>query len=127
MRRLIGDLLEAGRVEAGALSVAPRPVAVGQLLEAARQTFLGVGGRHAVRVDLAPDLPRVAADSQRIVQVLNNLISNAARHSPESSSIHIGAARRWRARRGLGVRRRPGRVSGEVAASVSRARLGGRR
>ena len=62
-------------------------------MEAARHTFLSGGGRHAVRIDLAPDLPRVAADSQRIVQVLNNLVSNAARHSPESSSIRIAAAR----------------------------------
>ena len=93
MRRLIGDLLDAGRVETRTMSVAVRPVAVGAFVEAARHTFVSGGGRHAVRIDLAPDLPRVAADSQRIVQVLNNLVSNAARHSPESSSIRIAAAR----------------------------------
>ena len=92
MRRLIGDLLEAGRVEAGTLSVVPRPVSVGAFVEAARHTFVSGGGRHAVRIDLAPDLPRVAADSQRIVQVLNNLVANAARHSPESSPIRVAAA-----------------------------------
>ena len=93
MRRLIGDLLDAGRVETGTLSVATKPVAVGILVEAARNTFLAVGGRRAVRIDLVPDLPRVAADPQRIVQVLNNLISNAARHSPQSSPIRLAAAR----------------------------------
>ena len=93
LRRLIGDLLDAGRVETGTLSVATRPVAVGVLVEAARNTFVAVGGRRAIRIDLAPDLPRVAADSQRIVQVLNNLISNAARHSPQSSPIRLAAAR----------------------------------
>ena len=92
MRRLIGDLLDAERVETGTMSVAVTPVAVETFVEAARRTFLGGGGRHAVRIELAPDLPRVAADSQRIVQVLNNLISNAARHSPESSAIRIAAA-----------------------------------
>ena len=93
LRRLIGDLLDAGRVEPRTPSVALGPVAVGVLVEAARNTFLAVGGRRAVRIDLAPDLPRVAADPERIVQVLNNLISNAARHSPESSPIRIAAAR----------------------------------
>ena len=45
---------------------------------------LSGGGRHTVLIDLPPDLPRVMADRPRIVQVLNNLLSNAARHSPES-------------------------------------------
>ena len=42
---------------------------------------------------LPPDLPRVLADRQRIVQVLNNLFSNAARHAPESSPIRVAAER----------------------------------
>jgi len=46
-----------------------------------------------VLVDLAPDLLRVMADGQRIVQVLNNLLANAARHSPELSPIRVGAVR----------------------------------
>ena len=45
-----------------------------------------------MRIDLPPDLPRVTADRQRIVQVLRNLLSNAARHSPESSPIQVAAA-----------------------------------
>ena len=44
-------------------------------------------------VDLAPGLPRVLVDRQRIVQVLNNLLSNAARHAPEAAPIRIAAAR----------------------------------
>ena len=57
MRRVIGDLLAAGRIEAGAPSVAPAPVAVAELVDTARTTFLSGGGRHAVRIDLAPGLP----------------------------------------------------------------------
>ena len=92
MQGLIGDLLDAGRIHAGALSVDPEAVEVAQLVEGARTTFLSGGGRGALRVDLPPDLPRVMADERRIVQVLNNLIANAARHSPESSPIEVGAA-----------------------------------
>ena len=93
MRGLIGDLLDAGRINAGTLSVAPEPSEVAGLVDRARTTFLSSGARHAVLIDLPPDLPRVLADRQRIVQVLNNLFSNASRHAPESSPIRVSAVR----------------------------------
>ena len=93
MRSLIADLLDQGRIEAGTLSVSPEPAAVAGLVDQARSTFLSGGGRHGLGIDLPADLPRVMADPERIVQVLNNLLSNAARHSPESSPIRVTAAR----------------------------------
>ena len=90
MRGLINDLLDAGHIEAGTLSVSPEPSEVTSMVEQARDTFLS-GGRHDVLVDLSPDLPWVMADRQRTVQVINNLLSNAARYSPESAPIRIGA------------------------------------
>ena len=93
MDSLIGDLLDAGRIDAGTLSVAPEPSEVAALVDQARGTFISGGGRHTVRIDLPPDLPRVMADRQRLVQVLNNLLANAARHSPESAPIRVAAAR----------------------------------
>ena len=92
MLGLISDLLDAGRIETGTLSVAPEPTEVGSLVDGARNTFLSGGGRQAVRIDLPPGLPRVMADRRRIVQVLNNLLSNAARHSAETSPICVAAA-----------------------------------
>ena len=91
MDNLIGDLLDAGRIETGTLSVAPEPSEVAALVDQARGTFVSGGGRHTVRIDLPPGLPRVMADRQRLVQVLNNLLANAARHSPESAPIRIEA------------------------------------
>ena len=93
MRSLIGALLDAGRIEAGTLSVSPEPSEVAALVDQARNTFISGGGRHAVVIDLPQDLLRVMADRRRIVQVLNNLLSNAARHSPESAPIRVSAAR----------------------------------
>ena len=93
MRGLIGDLMDVGRIDSGTLSVSPEPVEVAALLERARNTFLSGGGRHGVLVDLTPDLPAAMADRRRIIQVLNNLFSNAARHAPESSSIRVTARR----------------------------------
>ena len=92
MGELVSDLLDAGRIDAGTLPVDPQPSAVAALVDRARTTFLSGGGRPALRIVLPPDLPRVMADERRIVQVLNNLFSNAARHAPESSSIHVEAA-----------------------------------
>ena len=91
MRGLISDLLDAGSIKAGTLTVAPEPSQIADLVDQARNTFLSGGGRHTIRINLPLDLPRVMADRQRIVQVLNNLFFNAAKHSPESSSIQVGA------------------------------------
>ena len=93
MRGLIGALLDAGRIEAGTLSVSPEPSEMAALVDRARNTFLSGGGRHTVLIDLPLDLPPVMADRRRIDQVLNNLITNAASYSPDSSPIQISAER----------------------------------
>ncbi len=93
MDSLIGDLLDAGRIDTGTLSVAAEPSEVAVLVDQARSTFVSGGGRHTVRIDLPPDLPPVMADRQRMVQVLNNLLANAARHAAESTPIRIAAER----------------------------------
>ena len=122
MRGLIGDLLDAGRIDSGTLSVAPEPSEVAALVERARNTFLSGGGRHAILIDLPSDLPLVMADRQRIVQVLNNLFANCRPVlSPVLPHPGGGGARRC-ARRGLGRRRRPGGGPGTAAAPVPQAR-----
>ena len=93
MRGLINDLLDAGRIETGTLSISTVPVAVVDLVEQARTAFQSARGRQTVRLDLPRDLPRVLADTRRIVQVLTNLFANAARHAPASSPIRVSAER----------------------------------
>ncbi len=91
MQGLITDLLDVARIEAGALSVSPQPTEVRVLVDQARNIFLSGGGRDKIHIDMPPDLPRVMADRQRIVQVLGNLLTNAARHSSESTVIRVVA------------------------------------
>ena len=93
VRDRLADLLDQGRIETGTVSLAPEPAEVAGLVEQARRTFQGGGGTHALSIDLPDGLPRVMADPGRIAQVLNNLFSNAARHSPESSPIRVVAER----------------------------------
>ena len=92
MRELIGDLLDVARIETGTLPVDPEPVNVSAMVDRARNAFIGAGGRNDLVIDVGPGLPFVMADRGRIVQVIGNLLSNAARHSPEDSVIGVSAA-----------------------------------
>ena len=78
MNALLNDLLDAGRIEMGTLSVTPVPTEVASLVDQARNTFLSRGAQHPIHIDIPLDLPWVMADRKRVVQVLNNLLSNAA-------------------------------------------------
>ena len=126
MRGLIADLLDAGRIDTGTLSVAPEPAEVSELVEQARSTFVGSGGRHGIAIDLPAGLPPALADRRRIVQVLVNLFANAARYAPESSPIRVAGGARGRRGLGLGRRRRPGGGGGAPGAPLRQACRGGR-
>ena len=91
MHVLISDLLDVARIETGTLAVSPEPTDVAILVGEATNGFRSGGGRHNIEVDIAPDLPWVMADRLRMVQVLGNLLTNAARHSPESTVIRVTA------------------------------------
>ena len=93
MRTLIDDLLDVARIETGALPVDPEPAAVAALVERARTAYTSAGGRNHLAIELEPELPLVLADRRRIVQVVGNLLANAARHSPEDSVIRVSAGR----------------------------------
>ena len=93
MQVLLGDLLDDARILTGTLSVSPVPAEVAAIVDQARSTFLRGGARNALQIDLQEDLPPARADRARIVQALGNLLSNAARHSPESSCIRVSGAR----------------------------------
>ena len=91
MNGLVADLLDVARIETGELPVSPEPAEVAALVDRARSAFSSGGGRNPLEIDIQPDLPLVLADRRRVVQVLGNLLSNAARHSPTTSVIQVGA------------------------------------
>ena len=93
MNDLVSDLLDVARIETGTLPVTPEPADVAMLLDRARTAFKSAGGRNNLAIDIEPDLPLVMADRRRVVQVLANLLTNAARHSQESSAIRVSAVR----------------------------------
>ena len=91
MRDLISNLLDVARIETGTLPVDPMPVEAAVLVDEARNQFLNGGARQNLRIELENGLPRVTADRRRIVQVLDNLLSNAARHSPPDNPVTLSA------------------------------------
>lgn len=93
MRELIGSLLDIARIETGSLLVVPEPADPYVLVDEAKSRFLNGSGRGDLVMELASDLPLVMADRGRIVQVLVNLLSNAAKHSPVGSTIRVSAVR----------------------------------
>ena len=93
MRHLIGDLLDVARIETGELPVDPEPSDLHPLVEEAWGRLRSADARNPLEVELAEDLPLVMADRRRIVQVLGNLLSNAAGYSPEGSPITVTAVR----------------------------------
>ncbi len=75
---IVANLLDASRLEAGALSVQPVPVALDEVISAA---LLAVpGAREAVTIDVPEDLPLVRADPGLLERVMANLLENAVRH-----------------------------------------------
>lgn len=102
MRRLVEDLLYLGRIESGQLSIERQPVELGSLVRAAARRFALRAEERRVHLRVAADPSTevmVLGDVHRLAQVLDNLLENALRHTPEGGEITVTVAQE-RARRG---------------------------
>jgi K+-sensing histidine kinase KdpD len=95
MKVLVSDLNDISRIETGQLRVNLGAVACDEVINAAVESTMTEFERraHVLQRDLAPDLPRVRADRDRLTQVLLNLLSNAYKYTPDGGQITIGARR----------------------------------
>jgi two-component system, OmpR family, sensor histidine kinase VicK len=98
--RLIGivdDLLNVARLEAGTLGLSLRPTDVGEIVasvaERARDA-LGDGARVAVDVDVPEGSFTADADPEKLAQILQQLVDNAIKFSPEGGTITLTGRRR---------------------------------
>lgn len=98
LSRLIDDLVDLARSDAGKLRIETQPTAVRPLLDRVarqmRHTFEERGQK--LEVSSPKDLPRIKADPERITQVLNNLLSNANKYGYEGGVVRLSAARAGR-------------------------------
>jgi signal transduction histidine kinase len=91
--RLLNDLLDLARSDAGRLGITPRPTAVAPLIDDAVRTMRAQteSGRQALTTQIEPNLPLVDVEADRIRQILVNLLTNAHEYSPEGASIEVAA------------------------------------
>ncbi|TDC58280.1 sensor histidine kinase KdpD [Actinomadura sp. KC345] len=88
--RLVANLLDMSRLEAGVLGIAAQPVALDEIMPRVLDDLGGDdGGRVTVRLD--PDLPEVTADPALLERVLVNLVANARRHSLPGEAVLVTA------------------------------------
>ena len=96
LSRLINDLLDLSKLEAGKMQIRLAALDINEALESIAQVFTPTAEEKAVAVRLdAPDhLPVLWADPDRFDQVLTNLVGNALKFTPESGEVTIGASYR---------------------------------
>lgn len=95
MLTLINDLLDVSAIEAGHLELRPRQVALVEFLSECRAANapLAKAKDMQLALDLAPDLPRVTMDPDRISQVIDNLVTNAIKYSRPGTVVTLRARR----------------------------------
>jgi len=87
--RLVANLLDASRLEAGVLVPHKQPQDLLELTRAVLSRIAPLLGQRVVRLDFQPNMPLVRCDYGQIDQVLTNLLENVARHTPPASPVDI--------------------------------------
>jgi len=90
---LIDNLLETSRLQAGTFSLEiSEEILLPKLAASVARKFRSQANNHTFTVDFPPDFPPVMGDERRLIQVLNNLISNAIKYSLEGGAITVSGA-----------------------------------
>lgn len=93
---LINDMLDISRIESGRVHLKIEPLEIADVVQGVLDTFRTYADQQGVTLHshIARNLPRVAADRDRVGQVLMNLVSNAIKYSPGGGSVTVAAKRR---------------------------------
>jgi signal transduction histidine kinase len=89
LERLVTDFLDTARIEAGQLEVRREPVDLRQVVEAVVTLYEAASPAHRVSAELPRERVVAPCDAGRIEQVLNNLVSNAIKYSPDGGRISL--------------------------------------
>lgn len=91
LNRLVEDLLDLSRADAGRLALSLRPTNIRSLLKDVIEQQYAQGVTHRLNLELADEMPLVSVDTMRIAQVAQNLVGNAIKYSPNGGTIDIRA------------------------------------
>ena len=94
MGKLVDDLLEISRMEAGRIKLAPGQLQPGEILDQALTAIKpeAEAREHTVEVNVPGDLPPVTGDRNRLLQILGYLLSNACRYTPDGGTIRASVS-----------------------------------
>jgi PAS domain S-box-containing protein len=87
--RMITEMLDFDRLEAGKIRLDLQPVDVNELVDAAVERAAVSSPKHVVNTKLQAGLPAVLGDADRLTQVLTNLLSNAIKYSPLGGEVCV--------------------------------------
>jgi two-component system sensor histidine kinase KdpD len=89
LARLVEDLLDVSRIEAGAVNPRPDWCDLHDLVANAAAQVRDRQGDHPVQLDLPGDLPLVRADAAQLERVFSNLLDNAIKFSPDGAPVQV--------------------------------------
>lgn len=92
--RLVGEATEMAQLDAHKVELHMAPVDIATVIESAVEESRNVLAQHPLEVHIAPSLPRVRVDADRIAEALKQLLENAAKYSPAAAPIVITAERK---------------------------------
>jgi signal transduction histidine kinase len=92
LTRLITDLLDLSRIQAGRVAMSFHPVDLAELIAEVIDAIRTRNPRRDFEIDQTADLPVIRGDYDKLRMALNNLLDNAAKYSPAGGTISIGGS-----------------------------------
>jgi two-component system, sensor histidine kinase and response regulator len=87
LNRMINDMLDLDRIEAGRLTLRMESVDINVVLEEAVERARASSEHHVINVKLDPTRPMTYCDADRVAQIIANLLTNAVKYSPDGGEI----------------------------------------
>lgn len=93
LSRLINDLLDLSKLEAGRMELKPLPSSIGKVINESVETLDTWAKTKSIKIEkrIQDGIPEVNIDTDRIIQVLNNLIGNAIKFTPKDGNVTVEA------------------------------------
>ncbi len=94
LMRLINNLLDISKLESGKISFHLEPLDIKDVISKALESFEGQSSKHTIRLEVKGEIPIMMLDRDMLINVINNLVSNGIKYSPEGGEILVSIERR---------------------------------